>query len=106
MIYTERLNIRHHKISDLEWQHKLYSDKKSMYYLPHILTEKIDIVRENLLQIIEEEKLKERNRYFYSIELKDEKKCIGEIGFTIIYENSEKVADIGYFIFPEYWSNG
>ena len=103
IIETERLNIRNHKISDLESMYKLYSDKKAMYYLPHLFTEKINTVRENLLNIIEEEKSKERNRYFYCIELKNEKKYIGEIGFTIICKNDNKAVDIGYFIFPEYW---
>jgi ribosomal-protein-alanine N-acetyltransferase len=107
MICSERLNIRQHTIADLEWLSKLYSDEKAMYYLPYLLTKNIDTVKENLLKIIEEEQeSKGRYKYFFCIELKREKNCIGEIGFTIVYKNDEKIADIGYFIFPEYWGKG
>jgi ribosomal-protein-alanine N-acetyltransferase len=106
MIYTERLNMRQHAMADFEWLFKLYSDEKAMYYLPYMLTKKADTFMENLFIIIKEEKSEDRNRYFYCIELKKEKKCIGEIGFTIVSENAEKIADIGYFIFPEYWGSG
>ncbi len=106
MIYTNRLNIRHHTVSDLVWLSKLYSDEKVMYYLPDMLNKDIDIIKGKLLTIIEDQESVERQNYFYCMELKRENICIGEIGFTVEYQEKEAVCDIGYFIFPEFWGKG
>lgn len=106
MIITDRLILRKHIEYDIEWLSKLYSNEKAMYYIPYMLNYDVESVKKELLELINEEKLEDRMRYFYCIELKNTHECIGEIGFTIAYENNEKIADIGYFTFPEYWRNG
>lgn len=91
---------------DIEWLSKLYSNEKAMYYIPYMLNYNAESIKKELLELIEEEKLEDRRHYFCCIQLINTQECIGEIGFTIVDENNEKVADIGYFTFPEYWGNG
>lgn len=104
---TDRLIIRDHIEEDLLPLHSLISDEKAMFYIPDIKTRNLDESKENLRVSMTEAKLKNREKYFLAITLKETGEYVGEIGFTIISDfKEEKTAELGYFILPKFWSQG
>lgn len=107
ILETERLIVRDHVYEDLETMHKLLSDPEAMYYLDDIKTESVEGTLDNLLTAINEVGLEKRTKYFFRIEAKKDNSYIGEIGFTVRLDTPlGKVAELGYFILPEYWGQG
>jgi ribosomal-protein-alanine N-acetyltransferase len=106
-LYTERLIIRDHILSDLTEHHELLSDEISMKYLPEIKTKNIKESKVNLIKSIEEINLKNRKLYFFRIENRNTKEHIGEIGYTVKMETPfGKIVDMGYFIKERHWGKG
>jgi [ribosomal protein S5]-alanine N-acetyltransferase len=104
---TKRLIIRDHIVEDLLPLHSLISDEKAMFYIPDIKTINLEESKENLKVSMTEANFKNREKYFLAITLKETGEYVGEIGFTIISEyKEEKLAELGYFILPKFWSQG
>jgi ribosomal-protein-alanine N-acetyltransferase len=106
-LLTERLLIRDYIIEDLESHHELLSDEIVMYYLQDIKTENIDESKENLLNLINDQKLEERKYYCFRIENRSTSKFIGSVGYTVI-DNTPygKLVHMGYFIKQDFWNKG
>jgi ribosomal-protein-alanine N-acetyltransferase len=106
-LYTERLIIRDHVITDLETHHELLSNDNAMKYLQDIKTKSIDESKENLLTAIKELEKDDRELYFFRIENIETNEFIGEIGYTVKQNTPYgKLVDIGYFIKEKYWNKG
>lgn len=106
-LYTPRLRIRDHVISDLPTHHELLSDPKTMWYLPDILTHSLKKSRENLQQSIDQIGLPERKLYFLRMENRMSEEHIGEIGYTVNDVTSlGKLVGMGYFIRESQWGQG
>ena len=106
-LQTSRLVIRDHILEDLDVYFTLFSDKKSMYYLPKSYLKTIDEAKKQLDMTISEIEREDRQRYFFCIKDRENDSYIGEIGYSVI-ENTPlgKSVGIGYFLLPEYWSKG
>jgi ribosomal-protein-alanine N-acetyltransferase len=83
-LFTDRLLIRDYIIEDLESHHELLSDEIVMYYLQDIKTENIDKSEENLLNLINDQKLEERKYYCFRIENRSTSEFIGSVGYTVV----------------------
>lgn len=104
---TNRLIIRDHVYEDLETMHKLLSNPVTMHYLEDIKTNSIEETLDNLTVAINQINAQRRINYFFRIENKKDNAYIGEIGFTVRLDTPMgKVAELGYFILPEYWRQG
>ena len=102
---TERLIIRPYEEKDLHDYHRLFSDKKNMYFLDDIWTSTLEESHESLKAAIEYNKNGKARRF--CIALKENDKLIGGCGYDIIKETPVgKVVHIGWFIMPEYQNKG
>ncbi|RSK27542.1 N-acetyltransferase [Bacillus sp. HMF5848] len=109
MIYlsTERLIIRDHMKEDLLSMHALMSNKKVMYYLPSLRKTSLDETTLALQHAIDEANSEKRCKFFFAILDKSTEDYVGEIGLTVVNEDSVgKVMDLGYFIHEKYWGKG
>lgn len=79
-IYTERLLLRDHVPEDLKTHHALFSDARSMRYLPEIQTQLEEQSLENLQRSIAEINREPRMLYFLRMEDRVNHTHIGEIG--------------------------
>ncbi|MBN2795322.1 MAG: GNAT family N-acetyltransferase [Clostridia bacterium] len=105
-IETERLIIRDHVPSDLQYHHQLMSNPEIMYYIQDIQTNSLEASKKNLKFAITESKVLPRKYYFFAITLKDHT-YVGSIGFTVIEENTlGGNVELGYFILKDYWGKG
>jgi len=69
-LFTDRLVIRDYVITDLNNHHELLSDNTVMYYLQDIKTNTLEESKENLMIVLNDQKLPDRKRYHFVIELK------------------------------------
>lgn len=109
MIYleTERLIIRDYVENDLYNQHKLFSDKIGMKYLPDLYISTIEEAKHELDMAIDEASKANRIKYFFAIILKEDHSFIGDAGYTVRQiSNAGKVVNLGYFILKEHWGKG
>ena len=108
-IKTERLYFRDHKKSDLPGIHSLISDKLNMLFLDDIKTNSITESKLNLDEAVKESLSgSKRTKYFFGI-FTHENVYVGEAGFTVLNantDNTEKLAELGYFIKKEFWNKG
>jgi len=105
-LFTERLKLRDHIYEDLHTMHTLLSDPHAMYYIQDLQTYSMDDTLQNLRTAIEAIQEENRTKYFLRIELRDGT-YVGEIGFTVRLDTPlGKVAELGYFIKPCFWSMG
>lgn len=106
-IETERLIIRDYAGDDIEAFHKLFTNDAVMALMPEIKSSSLDESYKYLYEAIVESRYEDRRKYFFAITLKETGVYIGEIGFSTLIDCDEgKVVNLGYFIFPEYWSQG
>ena len=106
-LFTDRLIIRDYLIEDLHKNHELLSDKIIMYYLQDIKTNNMEESKENLLNILNDQKLNERKYFVFIIEDKNSNELIGSIGYTVLnYTPFGKFVHLGYFIKQSYWNKG
>ena len=109
MIYlqTNRLTIRDYTPEDLEDYFRLYSDRKVIFYYPQGFLKTIAEAKRQLDAAINEIGKADRQKYYLCIRDRENDSHIGEVGYSII-ENTPlgKHVGVGYFLLPEYWSNG
>ena len=102
---TKRLILRPYEEKDLPEYHKLFSDKKNMYYLDDLITNTIEESRESLNNANELIKTGKVRRF--CVALKENNKLIGGTGYDIIKETPVgKIGGMGWFIMPEYQNKG
>jgi ribosomal-protein-alanine N-acetyltransferase len=106
VLITQRLIIRDHTSGDLPWLCSLFADKAAMRYLPQLYTEDTVVVRKRLDRMIADLLDANRKEFFFCIERRDNRECIGEIGFTVERVAGAVVADAGWFLFPAFWNKG
>ncbi|MCL2399831.1 MAG: GNAT family N-acetyltransferase [Defluviitaleaceae bacterium] len=99
---TDRLILRDYKESDLDEMHRLWSDKKTMYYLDDILANSIDESAKYLKIGIEN-----ADGHYFCICEKNVGQFIGSIGYTITdITPLGKIVHMGYMLLPEYHRRG
>ena len=99
---TERLVLRDYKESDLDDMHRLWSDKKTMYYLDDIWCETIDDTKVYL-----KTGLANTDGHYFCITEKPNDRFIGSIGYTIVEETPlGKIVHMGSMLSPEYHGKG
>jgi ribosomal-protein-alanine N-acetyltransferase len=104
---TNRLRIRDPQISDLPGWHKMVSDAETMYYLADIMIQSADDSLTALNAAIADAHNRNRIKYYFTIEGRDNGVFIGSIGYTVeAVTPVGKVVDAGYFILPAFWRNG
>ena len=99
---TDRLVLRDYKETDLVEMHRLWSDKKTMYYLDDILTNNID-ESAKYLKI----GMANADGHYFCICEKPKDYFIGSVGYTITNTTPlGKVVHMGYMMLPEYHGRG
>jgi ribosomal-protein-alanine N-acetyltransferase len=107
-IEGERILLRDHVAGDLPVMHAWITDPQVSKYLSwrtHTLEETMIMLAEN----IREASRPDRAHFFMALLLKETGQILGEAGFSIESRGDHGeggVADIGYFLFPEYWGKG
>ena len=106
-LHTERLIIRDPEWDDFPDYHRLMSDPNTMYYINDMLAHSEDESRKNLSEAIAETAGRDRKKYFFSILRCEDKKYIGNIGYTVLHDTpAGKIVSGGYHILPEYQKKG
>lgn len=101
-IETERLLIRDYMETDLNEMHRLWSDKKTMYYLDDILCYSIEDSKKYL-----NNGLTNADGHYFCICDKENGKFMGSIGYTIVDTTPlGKIVHFGYMLLPEYHKHG
>ena len=99
---TDRLIIRDYKETDLNDMHRLWSDKKTMYYLDDIWSETIEDTRK-----YHQTGMENADGHYFCICDKTDGKYMGGIGYTITDETPlGKIVHMGYMLLPEYHKKG
>ena len=102
ILETERLIVRDYLESDLHDVHRLFSDKKSMYFLNDITTNNIEETRKN-----HQAAMANSDGQYFCICNKQTNEFIGSVGYTITAKTPlGKVVHLGYFILPELQRKG
>lgn len=105
-IETERLILRDHKADDLASHHDLISNETAMYYLPEIRTKTLAESEENLKMTMKNIDSPKRDHVHLRIEDKETGSHVGEIGYTVSYEDEKRIANAGYFLAQKFWNKG
>lgn len=94
--------MRDYRESDLDDMHRLWSDKKTMYYLDDILCETID---DTLVYL--KTGLENSDGHYFCICEKPSDRFIGSVGYTIVESTPlGKIVHMGYMLLPEYHGKG
>jgi len=94
--------LRDYRESDLDDMHRLWSDKKTMYYLDDILCETID---DTLVYL--KTGLENSDGHYFCICEKPSDRFIGSVGYTIVESTPlGKIVHMGYMLLPEYHGKG
>jgi len=102
LLETDRLVLRDYKETDLDEMHRLWSDKKTMYYLDDILCETIEDTIEYL-----NTGLANSDGHYFCICEKDKDDFIGSIGYTISSTTVfGKIVHMGAMLLPQYHGKG
>lgn len=103
-IETERLILRRFKIEDAEGMFNSWAtDKEVTKFLSWLPHEDIEVTKSYIATWIDE--YKNENRYNWIIELKDEKKVIGNI-IAVRLNESNCSCEMAYAISSKYWNKG
>ena len=78
-LFSDRLVIRDYVITDLNNHHELLSDSIVMYYLQDIKTNCLEESKENLMIVLNDQKLPDRKRYHFVIEKKMKMNLLAEL---------------------------
>ncbi|MCL2578097.1 MAG: GNAT family N-acetyltransferase [Defluviitaleaceae bacterium] len=101
-IETAKLILRDYRETDLDEMHRLWSDKKTMYYLDDILTTSIE-ESDKYLKI----GMENADGHYFCICEKTVERFIGSIGYTITDTTPlGKIVHMGYMLLPEYHGRG
>lgn len=104
---TARLLIRDHVETDLDDLFDLISRPYEMRYIMDLFVVDPEKAQDNLETAMSGIGMLNRKHYFFAIIDKETTKYIGEIGFTVLDENSSgKLLELGYFTRREYWGRG
>ena len=104
---TKRLLIRDHVDEDLDNLFDLISRPFEMRYIMDLFAVDQSGAEENLEVSMRDVGKSNRKHYFFAIIEKETSKYIGEIGFTVMDENtSGKLLELGYFTKREFWGQG
>ena len=102
---TERLIVRSYEEKDLPEFHRLFSDKKNMYFVNDIMTNTLEESQKSLREAIELNKSGKARRF--CVALKENDVLIGGIGYDIQAETPVgKIGGMGWFIMPEFQNKG
>lgn len=103
-IETEKLILRRFKIEDVEGVYNSWvTDCKVTKFLSWLPHENIELTRSYIATWIDE--YNDDNRYNWIIELKDEKKVIGNI-LAVRINESNYSCEMAYAISSKYWNKG
>lgn len=106
-IETDRLVIRDHIPGDIDDYHSLISDKDTLKYMLDIATSSYEQSKESLTDAVKQSFTQKRERYFFSVNLKNTNQYVGEVGFTILQKSPlGSKAELGYFINKPLWNKG
>ncbi len=97
-----RISLREWRAGDAEAFHRWIGDPEVTWFLtwgPHGPHQS----REELAEILYEQARADRSKYFLAIENVSTGCVIGDTGFTWI---APQIAEIGYFLEPDYWGMG
>lgn len=104
---TENLILRDYEESDREAYYQLKSNPKTMYYLQDIQLHTREEANTDFQKMLDDLRSKKRMFYFFHIEHKETHQQVGSIGYTVTAETPVgKLADAGYFIYPQFWNRG
>ncbi len=104
---TKRLLIRDHIEEDLDNLFDLISRPFEMRFIMDLFVVDLKGAEENLIISMRGIGKQSRKHYFFAIIEKETSKYIGEIGFTVLDENSSgKLLELGYFTKREFWGQG
>ncbi len=93
-------------MSDLEEMHEWISNSETMRFISW-KTNSIQETSKQLRESIQAIAHAKRKIFNFAIVLKDQKRIIGDVGFTILNQiNSSGIADCGYFLNKNFWGNG
>jgi len=102
ILKSDRLIIRDYKETDLNDMHRLWSDKKAMYYLDDILCNSIEDTKKYL-----NNGLTNADGHYFCICDKMTGNYMGSIGYTITDDTPlGKIAHMGYMLLPEHHGKG
>ncbi len=98
----ERIVLREWQADEVDAMHRWLGNSMVTRFISWGSANRADTAS-HLAIILAEQRAEFRKKYFLAIELKATDRTIGDAGFTWVEEN---VAEIGYFLEPEYWGNG
>ena len=102
ILKSERLILRDYKESDLDDMHRLWSDKKTMYYLDDIRCETID---DTIIYL--KTGLANSDGHYFCICEKPNDRFIGSVGYTIVTPTPlGKIVHMGCMLMPEFHRKG
>ena len=102
ILETDRLILRDYEETDLDEMHRLWSDKKTMYYLDDIYCETIEDTIGYLNTGLENS-----DGHYFCICEKPDDSFIGSIGYTIVVTTPlGKIVHMGAMLLPEYHGKG
>ena len=100
-IITDRLLLREHRESGLEYFHAWISVPEVMRFVGFPLSGSLAESRQRLSQIIQAARCQDRKQYFFAIVTKHNNSYIGDTGLTILNQQQDSgIAENGYFLLP------
>jgi ribosomal-protein-alanine N-acetyltransferase len=104
-IKTNRLFIREYHDSDLDKYCNLLLDSDVNRYLGSWVPRTRESAKQLFIEeILGQQEGSSRSKFIFAVELSSTIELIGNIGFTIVNENS--IADIGWIFRKQYWGFG
>jgi len=102
IIESEKIKLRDYKETDLGEMHRLWSDKKTMYYLDDIWCATIEDTKKYL-----ETGLANSDGHYFCICEKGSDDFIGSVGYTIVEKTPlGKIVHMGCMLLPEHHRKG
>ncbi|MFT5012279.1 MAG: ribosomal-protein-alanine N-acetyltransferase [Patiriisocius sp.] len=98
----ERIIVRDWRVDELEGMHRWLGNPQVRKFLS-FGTSSIDESAAHLRDVIDSQKENPREHYYLAIELKESGMTIGDAGFSW---KGKGIAEIGYFLEPDYWGKG
>jgi len=106
-LQTERLIIRDPVWADMEEHHGMLSDELTLTYWPDIGSLSFEENKRNLEAAIAEAASLNREKYFFTMELRGTKEFVGTVGYTVTEVLPVgKIVGVGYATSPLYRGHG
>ncbi|MCL2564868.1 MAG: GNAT family N-acetyltransferase [Defluviitaleaceae bacterium] len=104
---TERLIIRDPKWEDMDGHHLMLSDELTLTYWSDIGSRHFEDNRRNLEAAIADVTNTNREKYFFTMELKESQDFVGTVGYTVTEVTPVgKIVGIGYATSPNHRGQG